>query len=368
MPAGANAARPGPTCFAPRARVSDMDRDRAVLLALLAVFLVLGALIVRPFLQFVLLALLLGYVLYPAYVRLAPRTGPRTAAAALITVTFLLIVLPLAGVIALAVDQAASVVRSVRSGAVDVAGFETAILEYTGVAVDLEALLEGIDLSAVVESAGGSGTAVVGNVVQLVGGVSDALVGFAIAIFLLYYVLTDGERFVAWTYEVSPLSEPLQEALYDEIDQVMWAVLVGNVLVAVIQGVLTGVGLFVVGVPNVIFWTLVTTVLSLLPLIGAFVVWFPIALYLLATDQFVVGVFLLVYGATVVSLSDNYLRPILVDRGAHLNPGVIILGLFGGVYAFGFMGLFFGPVVLGVLKTLLVLLARERGQFVRVEP
>ena len=344
-----------------------MDRDRGVLLALFVVFVVLAALIVRPFLQFVLLALLLGYVLYPAYVRLAPRVGSRVAAAALIAVTFLLIVLPLVGVLALAVDQAVSVVRSVQRGAVDFAAIETTILEYTGVAVDLRALVEGIDFSALLESVGGSGTAVVGNVVQLVGGLSDALVGFAIAVFLLYYVLTDGQGFVAWTHEVSPLSRDLQDELYAEVDQVMWAVLVGNVLVAVIQGVLTGIGFLVVGIPNVVFWTLVTAVLSLLPLIGAFVVWFPAALYLLATGQFVAGAILLAYGATAVSLSDNYLRPLLVDRGAHLSPGVIILGLFGGVYAFGFMGLFFGPVVLGVLKTLLVLLARERGQVVRVE-
>lgn len=344
-----------------------MDRDRAVLLVLLAIFVVLATLVVVPFLQFVLFALLLAYLLRPAYVRLAPHVGRRTAAAALIVVTFVAFVLPVAAVVALAVDQAVSVIRSVRTGAVDVAEIEAAILEYTGVVIDFEALLAGVDLSELVRSAGESGTtAIVANVVQLVGGVSDTFVGLAIALFLLYYALKDGTRFVAWTYEVSPLSEPLQEELYEKIDQVMWAVLAGNVLVAAVQGVLTGIGLLVVGLPNVVFWTLVTAVLSLLPLIGAFVVWFPAALYLLFVGETVGGVVLLVYGATVVSLSDNYLRPVLVDRGAHLNPAVIILGLFGGVYAFGVMGLFFGPVVLGVLKTLFVLLARERGQVVGI--
>ena len=346
-----------------------MNRDRAVLLVLLAVFVALSTLIVLPFLQFVLLALLLAYVLHPVHIRLAPRIGQRTSVTTLITVTFILIVLPFASLIALAIDQAGSVLESVRSGAVEINEVEAAILQYTGFTVDLEELFSSIDLSEVVQSAGESGsTAIIGDVVQLVGGVSDVLIGLAIALFLLYYVLKDGHRFMAWANDVSPLSERLQAELYEEIDRVMWAVLVGNVLVAAIQGVLTGFGLLVVGIPNVVFWTLVTTILSLLPLIGAFVVWFPAAIYLLVIGETVGGTILLIYGLTIVSLSDNYLRPLLVDRSAHLTPAVIILGLFGGVYAFGILGLFFGPVVLGVLQTLFVLLARERKQVLTVEP
>ena len=344
-----------------------MDRNRGVLLALLVVFGALSILIVLPFLQYILLALLLGYVCHPAHVRLAPRVGPRVAAVTLIVVAFLLIVLPFVAILVVAVDQAVNLIESVQSGAVNLATIEAILLRYAGVEVDLVELLAGIDLVEALSSiSDGTSATIVGNVAQLLGGLSNALIGLAIAAFLLFYVLTDGAEFVEWTYEVVPLSNDRQAELYAEIDQVTWAVLVGNLLVAVIQGVLTGIGLAFVGVPNVVFWAFVTVALSLLPIIGAFVVWFPAALYLLMTGNFVGGVILLVYGATVVSLSDNYLRPVLVDRGAHLNPGVIILGLFGGVYALGFMGLFFGPVVLGVLKTLLVMLAREREQVIRV--
>ena len=356
-----------PTYFAHGDRDICMDRNRGVLLALLVVFGALSILIVIPFVQYVLLALLLGYVCHPAHVRLAPRVGSRVAAVTLIVVAFLLIVLPFVAVLVVAVDQAANLVASIQSGAVNVGTVEALLLQYAGVEIDLSELIAEIDLAAALSSVGdGTSAAIVGNAAQLLGGLSNALIGLAIAAFLLFYVLTDGEQFVQWTYEVVPLSNDRQAELYAEIDQVTWAVLVGNLLVAVIQGVLTGIGLALVGVPNVIFWSFVTVALSLLPIIGAFVVWFPAALYLLVTGNFVGGVLLLVYGVTIVSLSDNYLRPVLVDRGAHLNPGVIILGLFGGVYALGFMGLFFGPVVLGVLKTLLVMLAKERGQMLSV--
>lgn len=345
-----------------------MNRDRAVLLVLLAIFLGLSALILLPFVQYVLLALLLAYVLYPVHERLAPRIGQRPSVVTLMVITVVLIVLPFVGLTALAIDQAGTVVQSIGQGPFEVATIEEAIRQYTGQSVDLAGWFATVDLSALVQSAGErETTALLGNVLQLVGGVSDALVGFAIGLFLLYYVLKDGDQFMAWVEGVSPLSTSFQAELYEEIDRVMWAVLVGNVFVAALQGVLTGVGLFAVGISNVVLWTLVTTVLSLLPLIGAFVVWFPAAVYLLAVGEVVRGSFLLVYGLTIVSLSDNYLRPLVVDRSAHLNPAVIILGLFGGVYAFGVMGLFFGPVVLGVLKTLFVQLARQREQVAFIE-
>jgi len=92
-------------------------------------------------------------------------------------------------------------------------------------------------------------------------------------------------------------------------------------------------------------------VLALLPLIGAFLVWAPAATYLITVGRPAWGLFLFVYGAGVVGLIDNYARPIVIDRGAHLNPGVVLVGVFGGVYAVGAVGLFVRPIFLAVLAT-----------------
>jgi predicted PurR-regulated permease PerM len=100
-----------------------------------------------------------------------------------------------------------------------------------------------------------------------------------------------------------------------------------------------------------VFLTFVMVVLALLPLIGASLVWAPAAGYLFVIGDTGLGIALFLYGLVVVSLVDNYARPIVIDREAELNPAVILVGVFGGTYAIGLTGLFIGPIVLAVFVT-----------------
>jgi predicted PurR-regulated permease PerM len=130
----------------------------------------------------------------------------------------------------------------------------------------------------------------------------------------------------------------------------------------VIQGFVAGIGLLVVGIPNVVFWTTVMIVLALVPIIGSFLVWGPAAVYLIATGDPLAGGFLLVYGTIVVGLTDDYLRPIIAHQYTQLNPGIIVLGIVGGVSVLGFPGIFFGPIVIGSLRATLDVYRREHLQ------
>ena len=195
----------------------------------------------------------------------------------------------------------------------------------------------------------------------VLGGVSTALIGLTVLLFLLYYFLVSGASLLGWLRSVTPLSADTWSALVRQVDRLMWAVLVGNVAVAVVQGVLTGIGFAALGINNAVFWTVVTVVLALLPLIGASVIWLPASGYLFFVGRPVAAALLFAYGALVVSLSDNYLRPMVGGREANLNPALFVLGVFGGLIVFGFMSLFFGPVIVGTLKVLVELAARERG-------
>lgn len=339
-----------------------MNTDRSFLLLLTLAFAVLAAFLVLPYLQYVLAALVFLYVLRPLHDRLEPRIGPRISATVLIGALTAVILLPFAVLLGVAIRQAAAIARRVRSGRLGLGPVEEAIRSYTGVSVDLTGIVRGFDLSQFLQSLGGGSGPLLADAVALLGGLSNVLIGLTILLFLLYYGLVNRREFVAWLGRVTPLPARVQDELGEEIDQLMWAVLVGNVLVGVVQGVLTGIGLAIVGVSNVVFWTVMTSVLSLLPIIGASVIWVPASLYLLAVGNPLAGGFLLVYGAAVVSLSDNYLRPLFVDHEAQLNPGIVILGIFGGLAFLGFMGVFFGPIVLGLLKTLIGVFVREYGR------
>lgn len=322
-----------------------MNRNRAFFLLLLAAVGVLSVLVTLPYLQYILLGVLLAYVLRPLHRRLSPHIGSQLSAGALILLTIFVVLLPIAMLVSVVIGQIWGLLNRIRNGNLEYSFVEGLIERYLGVSVDLQELLQSFT--------GDGQTGLFDGVVGILGGISNAAIGLAVLLFVLYYLLKDGSRLVAWLRKVTPLPEDVLDDLFSELDRLMWAVLVGNVLVALVQGILTGIGFVIVGLPNAIFWTVMTTALSLLPLIGASVIWIPASVYLFATGSTVDAVLLFVYGSLVISLSDNYLRPLIGGHEARLNPGLFLVGIFGGIGAFGFVGVFYGPIVLGALKALI---------------
>lgn len=330
-----------------------MDSSKAFLLLLAGVLFSLSALFVLPFIQYLLLAVVLAYVLAPVQARAERWVGPRLAAASVVVLTSVAVILPLVVVVWAVAQDAAAILRDVRRGDETIAEFEAAVQDVVGVEVSVN--------EAVQTVLTGGGRDAFGSVLGLFGAVTHAVIGLGLTIFLLYYFLKDWDRFVAWLRWVLPLSSDVVDDLFAAIDEMTWAVLAGHVFIAVIQGSIAGLGLFAVGIPNALFWTAVMIVLALLPVVGSFLVWGPAVASLAVVGRPVAALFLFVYGTIIVGLSDNYLRPIFVDRYAHVNPSVIILGVVGGLYSIGFMGLFVGPILIGALRATLDVYREQYG-------
>jgi len=337
-----------------------MDAEKAFALALLTVGLYASLLVVWPFFGYVALAVLLAYTLFPLQRRLAPRVGPRKSAAVLMAASGVLFALPLALLLRVVVQQALAAVESVRSADLgeEVESMRRVVVDATGVdpVEYVDRALE--EVAGLVQS---GVTRVVGEASGVLGGVSKLTLGATIFGFTLYYLLVSGESTVAWFRDVTPLPERVQGELLAELDRLTYAVLITTLLIAVVQAVLTGAALFVLGFSNVLFWTMLAVVFGVLPFVGSVFIWLPAGVYLLVTGRLVGGAALLVYGFGVVNLTDNYLRPVVGGRSAQLNPAVLVLGMFGGLLVFGFVGIFVGPVVLGFTRTLVRVVAREYG-------
>ena len=328
-----------------------MDRPRTVLAGLIGALLVLGVAFVLPFLDYFLLAVLLAYVLRPIQHRLAGVAGERLSASFIVLLAAVTIVLPTVYVIRTAVLEGQELLDAVQSGDISLDRIEATLSEVTGTNVRLEAWLSG--------AVDDVGIDAVGDLISLVGTVAHVVIGVGLTIFLLYYFLKDGDRFIAWLDRRLPLRKHVRSELFAETRNITRAVLVGHVLVAVVQGLVAGLGLCVLQVPNAAFWTVVMVVLAILPIIGSFLIWGPAVAWLVIVGRPVAAGALLVWGTVVVGVSDDYLRPIVVDRYARVNPAVIIIGVFGGVYVIGFMGIFFGPILLGVLRGAIDVYDRE---------
>lgn len=317
----------------------------ALLSSVLALFVLL------PYLQFVLFGVVLAYILLPVQKRLERHIRPTFAAIAVVIATLLIVLLPLIYVLAIAVEQSIDLVDAIRQGGLDVTTIETAI-ESMGYTVDLGDLYES-NQSRIASAL----RQVTMGTLGLVGSLPGLFIGLTVTLFVLFALLRDGEGLVAWFQWVLPIDEEILDELRAGLDQLMWASVVGNVAVAAIQAVMLGVGLAIAGVPAVVFLTVATFVLTLLPLVGAFGIWIPAAAYLAVTGQTVAAGLLTVYGL-VVSLSDSYLRPALIGRTSAFNSATVVVGIFGGLVVFGAVGLFIGPVVLGGAKLTLDAFAR----------
>ncbi|MFB6144567.1 MAG: AI-2E family transporter [Candidatus Nanohaloarchaea archaeon] len=138
------------------------------------------------------------------------------------------------------------------------------------------------------------------------------------------------------------MTDARQEMLHRSTSESVWAVVKGHVLMAFAQGILAGIGLYVFGIENVLFWTFMMILLGFIPMVGAAIVWLPAALYLFFTGEPVAGGLLIAYGAIIVGGADNFLRPMLVDDDADIHSFFIILGLIGGLSLFGPVGIFIG--------------------------
>ncbi|WP_226041750.1 AI-2E family transporter [Natrinema sp. DC36] len=328
-----------------------VERPGLTALALLSGFLALFVLL--PYLQYVLFGVVLAYILLPVQRRLEQYIRPTFAAIAVVIGTLLVVLIPLIYVISVAVRQSLRLVRSIRQGEIDVETVE-GILETNGYAVDLVDLYESNQgrIAAGIQE-------VTSGAIGLVGSLPSMFIGLTVTLFVLFALLRDGDRLVAWFQWVLPIDDEITDELRTGLDQLMWASVVGNVAVAAIQAVMLGVGLAIAGVPAVVFLTVATFVLTLLPLVGAFGIWIPAAAYLVAIGRPTAGAAMAVYGL-LVTFSDSYLRPALIGRTSAFNSAIVVVGIFGGLIVFGAVGLFIGPVVLGGAKLTLDCFARAR--------
>jgi len=334
-----------------------MNWTRGFLLAVVLVLLVASTSLILPFLNFFLLAVFLAFVLMPLQERLETVTRPSVAAGGLVLLTSVTIILPLLYVLQVVLVEGTTLLERIQAGELDIAGVERSIERLTGESVDLAGSLRA--------AASEIGPSAFDSFLGIVGTVTHTVIGVGLALFLLFYFLRDADTFRRWLGDRLPLPEHVQDELHAEFRNILWAVLLGHVFVAVVQGGIAGIGLLVTGVPNAFFWTAVMIVLSLLPIVGSFLVWGPASVYLFLVGDPAAALGLFVYGAIVVGISDDYLRPIVVDHYAQLNPGIIIIGVFGGIYVIGFMGIFFGPIVIGSLKAALDVFHREHGASLR---
>jgi predicted PurR-regulated permease PerM len=176
----------------------------------------------------------------------------------------------------------------------------------------------------------------------------DFMIGLGIMLYLLFFLLRDGKALAARVREVVPLRSDQKAALFGRFADVVRATVKGGILVAIAQGALGGLAFWFLGIHAALLWAALMAFLSLLPAIGAGLVWVPVAIYLLATGAVWQGIGLILYGVLVIGLVDNLLRPFLIGKDTKLPDYVVLISTLGGIEVFGLNGFVIGPLIAAI--------------------
>ncbi|AVP57682.1 AI-2E family transporter [Pulveribacter suum] len=325
--------------------------NRTLLFLLIAVTAAFGA-ILWPFAGAVFWAVVLAILFYPLHRRLLARMPRRRNTAALLTlcVCLLIVVIPTALIAASVVQEAGATYTRLRSG-------QGNFGEYVGRVLDAlppwaVSLLERFHLTSPAEiqerltSLGAQASrALATRVVDVGQNTLQFVVALGVMLYLLFFLLRDGVALVARLRDAIPLDAIHKRRLADKFTTVIRATVKGNLVVAAVQGALGGLIFWVLGIEGPVMWGVLMAFLSLLPAVGASLIWGPVAIYFFATGAMWQAVVLTAFGVGVIGLVDNVLRPLLVGKDTKMPDYVVLISTLGGMALFGLTGFVVGPVI-----------------------
>lgn len=309
---------------------------------------ILSALIFWPFLTPLALAGIIAILVSPVYRRIV-KAVKSEAVASVITILLLiiLIVAPLTVITNQIIIEAQGLYVSVTSGdaiSIDVltSKIEVVVQKYIpDFRINTREYLS-VFASWVVDRLGG-----------IFSGTLDLLIKFILGLVALFYFLRDGDEFKKQIISFSPLSEDKDKMVSDSLKASINSVLVGSLAVALVQGVLSGIGFALFGVPNATLWGTVAGVAALVPGVGTALVWIPSVIYLFFYGSSGIWVAQLLWSVILVGLIDNFLAPFIINKGVNIHPLLILFSILGGLQFFGAEGFLLGPLVVELLFALI---------------
>lgn len=304
--------------------------------ALVLGIFVLSFLILKPIIIPIIFALLTAYVFSPVYKKLYKWTKRKNLSAFIMILGLILLLLvPIVYFIPSLINQLFKIY--IRFQGVDIA---EVVRKFTGSNITASSIA---NINNIVSQAF---NALLTQFKDMLINLPSLILKFSVFLFTFFFVARDSKMLVKYVDTLSPFSKNLEKKLLGEFKDITNALIFGQVLVGLIQGLALGIGMFILGVPNVLILTLAACLLSMIPFIGAWTVWLPVSIFLFVNGRIFAGTALFLYGMLFVSTLDNFLRPYILSKRTSLHLAVTVIGTIGGLYFFGIAGILLGPLIL----------------------
>lgn len=345
-----------------------------IVLVLTSLYLMYG--LIKPFLHTVIIAIVIAASFSPLYHRILTRINnrPKIASAAVIGILVVCFAIPvtvfISGLIPQAIDSIRAVNDWLRNTDFDLLTQQSSI---TPAIQWLQAKLPFIDpieldikhnITLFSKTVGQS---IISLATSALGDTVTFFFHFLLMLLMIFFLLKDGRKMLAAVKYLCPMREEQEDNIINTLRQVSRSVLVGGLLVSVLQGIVGGMGLAIVGIPA-LFWGTVMGFCSLIPVIGTGLVWLPACLYLFIVGEWQSSLFLLVWCALPVAAIDSFLRPYFMRDSARVSVFFIFMSILGGIKAFGMLGILYGPLILSFTMVMLTIYGEEFSDVLGEKP
>ena len=346
----------------------SQNRITSLFLLLLTLVALYGCvLLVAPFFNSILFACVVAILFYPMHARIQRGVGNQTRAALLSTVIVILLVslsaVLLGRALATGIHEVYDSLNVNGDGRERLGVYLVSLSERVVRFVAQYVPIAAPDLrTAAMSQAQRLATILVSAMTGLVGGITALIVNAVISFFILFFLFRDGRKLLRRTFVLLPLRVDQVRQLFSRLNETLQAIVYGSIVMSALQGMLTGVAFWILGVSSPVLWAIVTALCALIPIVGTGFVLVPAILMLLFTGHWVKALILLAWGLVVVHPIDNVLRPYLIGEKTRLSTLFVFFALLGGLRTFGAMGVFIGPIILAAALALIGFLREENRQ------
>lgn len=330
--------------------------------ALLLVLLVLAFLLVKPILMSIISGILLAFVFSPIYDWLYKKIKSRNLSASIISaVLIVIIIIPFWFFTPIILDQSFKIYQAVQTFdfVTPIKTLFPGLFASEGLSNEIGTTLHSFTnkIASYIVNAFG----------EIILNLPTLTLQFLVMAFTFFYVLKDKDELLIYIKSLLPFSKEVENKLFEYSKGITFSVIYGHVIIGLLQGIIVGIGFYLFNVPNALFLTLVAVILGVLPIIGTTIVWLPVAIYILVSQGTLPGIGIAVFGL-LSNFAEEFLRPIIIARKTQINSALILIGMIGGIFLFGILGVILGPLIVGYLLILLEVYRNKKTPGILIQP
>jgi len=334
-------------------RVDEEYFGKIVTTMVLIALVVLSFFLIKPVLMAIVVALILAFIFSPVYEKLVKIVKSKNLSVTIIIFLLLiLIILPVWFLTPILIDQSFKIFQATQQ--ID---FVTPLKSI------FPSLFSSEQFSNEIGSIISSFTSKTANLIvnffaSIIINFPTLVLQLIVVFFTFYYVLRDKEVVLNYIYSLSPFPKHVEKKLFESSKGIAASVIYGQVIVGILQGLVVGIGFFIFGIPNALFLTLLAIASGIFPIIGTTIIWLPVVIYLIIAGNDISALGILIFGI-LSSIGDNFVRPLIVSKRTNLHTAVVIIGMIGGLFLFGILGIILGPLILAYLIIILELYKKK---------